>query len=189
MARDLIPPSSPAGRPLPDGTPRLIELPPEPPRSPAEPAQRPAPGPSAFRNRFGFLMGSLAGVFVAAALVVIAVVGFGSSDNGVSEGLADNWSRWHPSDTSIQGGAGEIAAKVGMEYKYGNGQQLTKVTGSPLGINVKLVTSGPIRTFEGNQGVLFTLDGLGPNGSMRAGTASTQRLQLIRREALELALY
>ncbi len=40
MARDLIPPPSPAGRPIAGrdgGTPNLIELPPEPPRSPAEP--------------------------------------------------------------------------------------------------------------------------------------------------------
>src|SRR4051794_26630535 len=102
MASDLIPPSSPAGRPLPDGparpdgAPRLIELPPEPPRSAAEPAQRPAPGPSEFRNRFGFLMGTLAGVLVAAVLVVVAVIGFGSSDGAASEGLAKNWSRWHP---------------------------------------------------------------------------------------------
>ena len=38
MARDLIPPPSPAGRPQPEGTPRLVELPPEPP--PAAAARR-----------------------------------------------------------------------------------------------------------------------------------------------------
>jgi len=58
MARDLIPPNSPAGRPTtPDGTPNLIELPPEPPRSGAEPAQVADLPPSEYRNRFGFVMG------------------------------------------------------------------------------------------------------------------------------------
>src|SRR3954454_12890826 len=149
MASDLIPPSSPAGRPLPDGTPHLIEPTPEPPRSPAQPAQRPAPGPSEFRHRFGFLMGTLAGVFVAAVLVVVAVIGFGSSDQAAGEGLAKNWSSWHPADSTLDEGAQQIANKVGLEYKHANGQQLVKVTGGSLGINVSLATSGEIRTFDG----------------------------------------
>ena len=62
MARDLIPPPSPAGRPQPEGTPRLIELPPEreelvqPYTAPPPPRDLP---PSRFRNRFGFLIGAL----------------------------------------------------------------------------------------------------------------------------------
>src|SRR3954453_19532625 len=103
MASDLIPPSSPAGRPLPDGAPRLIELPPEPPRSGSQPAMSSAPtGPSQFRNRFGFLLGSLAGVCVAVVLVVVAILATngGSSDTA---GLAKNWSKWKPDDTTLQG--------------------------------------------------------------------------------------
>src|SRR4051794_12551050 len=199
MARDLIPPPSPAGRPspdgevrphsLPDGVPHLIELPPEPPRSPAQPAQQESPyTPSQFRNRFGFLMGSLAGVFLAAVLVTGAVIlwgGGGAKDAGV----IDNWSAWHPADDSADSGAQEIADKVGQEYKQANGQQLAKVTGQPLPVPVSLQTAGPIRTFGGENGVMFVLDGLGPNGSFKDGTPSTQRQQLMRREALELALY
>ena len=78
MARDLIPPSSPAGRPAPDGTPNLIELPPEPPRSPAASRRCAEPfGPSQFRNRFGFLLGALAGILIAAALVGVVVLSTG----------------------------------------------------------------------------------------------------------------
>src|ERR1700712_4145462 len=115
MASDLIPPPSPAGKPpSPDGppssggTPNLIELPPESPLAGAEPAAGPPPGPSEFRNRFGFLLGALAGVFIAAALaaaIVLASGGGGAQD----EGLAPNWSRWQPPDTSIEAGSQEIA--------------------------------------------------------------------------------
>jgi hypothetical protein len=195
MARDLIPPPSPAGKPtsqhtLSGGVPNLIELPPEPPRSPAEPAQKVNLPPSQFRNRFGFLMGALAGVLVAAGLVVVAVLAWGGSDNGAGEGLAKNWSRWTPADVTLTDGAQQIADHVGAEYHHANGQQLTKVTGGPLGIGVALrASSGQIKSYDGQNGVLYTLNGLGANGSIKGGTPSTQRLQLVRREALELALY
>src|SRR4051812_46775791 len=157
MASDLIPPSSPAGRPLPDGTPHLIELPPEPPRSPAEPSQRPAPGPSEFRNRFGFLMGALAGVFVAALLVVTAVL-VTSGDSGSNEGLAVNWSKWKPTDTSLEGGAAQIAEKVGAEYKHPDGKQLVLVEGSPLPESYELVLHSSRITKLDGPTVVYQLD-------------------------------
>src|SRR3954449_715905 len=125
MARDLIPPPSPAGRPeTPDGTPNLIELPPDPLPLGAEPgAAGPPPGPSQFRNRFGFLLGALAGVFIAAALAAI-VVAANNNKGTADEGLAPNWSKWQPSDTSIEGGAKEIGEHVGAEYKHPDGKQL-----------------------------------------------------------------
>src|SRR4051812_31684283 len=148
MARDLIPPSSPAGRPAPDGAPRLIELPPEPPRSGAQPAQVAEPsGPSQYRNRFGFLLGSLAGVCVAAALIVVAVLVTSGKDPASEAGLAKNWSKWHPSDTSLEGGTAAIAAKVGAEYKQENGKQLVLVEPNPVeNLNVAVrPTSGPVK--------------------------------------------
>src|SRR4051794_11737402 len=162
MARDLIPPPSPAGRPTtPGGTPNLIELPPEPPRSAAQPAQRPAPGPSKFRNRFGFLMGALAGVFVAAALVLLVVLHRNGQDPA-GEGVAKNWSKWHPTTSEIDAGAGEIADKVGAEYKHPNGQQLVLVRGSQLPQELKVAlrpASGKISVFDG-PGVVYQLNGL-----------------------------
>jgi hypothetical protein len=189
MARDLIPPPSPAGRPMtPDGTPNLIELPPEPPRSPAQPAQGPPPAPSEFRNRFGFLLGALGGVFIAAALVLVVVVTTGHG-NGADEGLAPNWSAWQPSDTSLEGGAAQIATKVGAEYRHPDGKQLALVTGAPLDANVALRAASGTITLIDDPGVLYRLDGLGPNGSILGGKASAERLKLVHREALELALY
>jgi hypothetical protein len=188
MARDLIPPVSPAGRPAPDGTPNLIELPPE-PGSAKQPEHRPDPGPSQFRNRFGFLLGALAGVFIAAVLAVTAVVATGG--DGDDAGLEKNWSAWQPSDTSLEGGAAQIARKVGAEYKHPNGQQLVLVQGGEFPSELRVAlrpASGPIRVFEGN-GALYQLNGLGPKGSIKGGTPSAERLALIHREALELALY
>ena len=101
MARDLIPPSSPAGRPAPDGTPNLIELPPEPPRSAAQPPMREPVGPSEFRNRFGFLLGALAGIFIAAALVGVVVYSTREeAPLSAEERMAPNWSRGSRSGTT-----------------------------------------------------------------------------------------
>src|SRR5262245_26183529 len=103
MARDLIPAPSPAGRPQPDGTPRLVELPPEPSLDQMEPEAPPPPrrlAPSRFRNRFGFLTGGLIGVVVAAAALL--AIGLSSNDpTPASEGLAKNWSKWQPGDASL----------------------------------------------------------------------------------------
>src|SRR5689334_15333699 len=126
MARDLIPPASPAGRPTTPGgtaggTPNLIELPPEPPRSGAEPAQVGDLPPSEYRNRFGFVMGALAGVVLAVVItVVVAVVTQGPA---ADEGFAKHWSAWQPPETDLAAGAQEIAAHVGAEYKQDNGSQ------------------------------------------------------------------
>jgi hypothetical protein len=188
MARDLIPPPSPAGRPAPDGTPNLIELPPEPPRSGSQPAQVPTPGPSEFRNRFGFLLGALAGVFIAAVLVLVVVVSTSSSSES-DEGLAPNWSKWQPSDTSIEAGADQIAKHVGAEYKHPDGKQLVQISGGELPSSYDLkVRTGSITDIDGTR-VIYRLDGLGKNGSILGGKASETRLKVIHREALEVALY
>jgi hypothetical protein len=194
MARDLIPPPSPAGRPqTPDGTPNLVELPPEPtPLSPEATEPSPPPGPSQFRNRFGFLLGALGGVFIAVALVAVILVADGGGGRGGSdEGLAANWSRWQPSDTTLEGGATEIAQKVGAEYTHPDGKQLVQVTGTPIPSTVPITlrpATGPIVDIEGNT-VLYQLNGLGDNHSILGGKPSESRLRVIHREALELALY
>jgi hypothetical protein len=191
MARDLIPPESPAGRPVP-GAPRFIELPPEQPQAEAEVAEGPR-RPSAYRNRFGFLLGALAGVVVAVAAIVLIAVTKG--DPAVSEGLAKHFSKWEPAEKSIDGGASQIAQHVGAQYKLGNGSQLVMVKGAPLQVldpDVKVAlrpSPGNIATMPADHAVLYTLNGLGPAGSMQGGKPSKARHQLLRREALELALY
>ena len=188
MARDLIPPPSPAGRPEPDA-PRLVELPPEPAPVGAEAASVRDPGPSPYRHRFGFVMGALAGVLIAVAAVLAMVLTAG----GAPEGYASDWSSWKPDTTDADSGAQEIAQHVQGEYHLDDGQQLVLVSGGPLEIQniplrVALSENGTTEALDG-KAVLYTLNGLGPNGSIATGKASTQRHLLLRREALELALY
>jgi hypothetical protein len=188
MARDLIPPPSPAGRPAPDGTPNLVELPPDVPET-VDLASGTGE-PSAFRNRFGFLIGGLGGVVIAAAAVAAIVIASGGTPD---EGLAKNWSSWQPEETSITAGPADIAAHVAPEYKGADGKQLLNVTGGPLEVQsvklgVLLQAQDTIHSFDGTT-VMYSLEGLGPNGSIKGGTPSTARQRLVRREALELALY
>jgi hypothetical protein len=190
VAGDLIPPPSPAGRPTPDA-PRLIELPPEPAPATAQPPPEPV-APSQFRNRFGFLIGALVGVVVAAVALAAVVISTGGDSSKV--GLARNWSTWQPPDTDAETGAVEIAEHIGRKYKLDDGTQLVAVTGGPLQIqSIPLSVAvrpqgGEIQLLKGH-GVLYTLNGLGPHGSIIAGKPSPLRLLLLRREALELALY
>jgi hypothetical protein len=190
MARDLIPPPSPAGQPVPDGTPHLIELPPEAPEQVAAAPAAPS-GPSEFRNRFGFIAGALGGVVLAAvALALIVATTGGPAD----EGLYKNWSKWHPEETSMSGGPPEIATHVAPQYKLDDGKQLVNVTAGPLEIqsvpldDVLLESQNSIHQISG-KAIMYTLAGLGPRGSIDGGTPSKQRHRLVRREALELALY
>jgi len=119
----------------------------------------------------------------------VIVVADSGRDNGVAEGLAANWSRWQPSDHSVEQGAMEIARHVGAEYTHPDGKQLVDIKGGEMPPDVPLVLrSQGITTIDGTR-ILYTLDGLGPNGSIKGGTPSTTRLRVIHREALELALY
>ena len=74
-------------------------------------------------------MGALAGVVVAAALVLAVVLSTTAAIRRRDEGLRPNWSKWQPSDTSIEGGAAQIAEKVGAEYRHPDGKQLVLVSG------------------------------------------------------------
>jgi hypothetical protein len=189
VARDLIPPPSPAGQPVPDGTPHLIELPPE---APENVTAAPAPsGPSQFRNRFGFVVGALGGVLLTAGAIALIVLTSGGTAN---EGLFKNWSKWKPQETSLSGGPPEIATHVAPEYKLDDGTQLVNVTAGPLAIqsvpldDVLVQSQNSIHQING-KAIMYTLSGLGPRGSIVGGKPSAQRHRLVRREALELALY
>lgn len=190
MAGDLIPPPSPARRSDPDADPRAtakleeaVQL--------ADAASTGNYGPSPFRSRFGFLFGALAGIAVCAAGGFALLLATRVSDG---PRLAENWSAWQPETSRMGDGALEIAEHVGGQYKLEGGTQLVQITTTPLelqgeeiGVAVRPKGSA-LERLEGD-GLLYILDGLGPNGALTSGAPSEKRGRLLRREALELALY
>ena len=190
MARDLIPPPSPAGRPEIEGTPthRFVELPPEPvaeASAPPKVEQKLNLPPTQYRNRFGFLAGALGGVVLGSIALAIAL--FAYADNGGDDyGMHPNWSAWQPDDETLADGASQIATHVGTQYKHPNGDQLLQVKAVTGEIPLTLQAS-QITDLTGDT-VIYQMDGLGEGGSI-TGEASTARGAVVFREALELALY
>jgi hypothetical protein len=117
--------------------------------------------------------------------------GGSAGDSGVK-----NWSSWAPT-TDGQAGAQQIAEHVGVQYKLPNGRQIVNVgvtgleiQGVPLAVAVRKDASqgGAIKIFD-DPGVIYHLCGLGQSCAIDSGKPSTERGLLLRREALELALY
>ena len=191
MAKDLIPPPSPAGRPPPDpGSEPRADAALESAARPASGAAAPAPAP--FRGRFGFLWGALAGTGVCAVAVGVLLAATAGSDGPK---LADHWSSWKPGTSRMVEGAADIAAHVGREYQLDSGDQLAAVSsgaiqlgGMPLGVAVKPRGSQELQVLTGD-GLLYVLSGLGPGGAVAGGKPTKARGRLLMREAVELALY
>ena len=201
MARDLIPPPSPAGRPAPDPEPHEPAVAEEAAPGTAAPAAR--PGPSPFRTRFGFVTGMLAGCAVAAGVLFVVLRGDdskragggGGGRAGADDGLAANWSPWQPRATDAVIGAQEIAKKIGGTYKDEKAKTLAKVKGGRIAIGTfpipLALPSGTDDRYavQPGLGVQYTLAGYGKDGRLLGTKPSEQRRRLLRREALELSLY
>jgi hypothetical protein len=192
VAGDLIPPPSPAGRPPPDAVHELrSDAVPEPPPATADPIEPPrARGQAPFRARFGFVFGALAGI--AACTAVLAVVlATTSDDSGVR--LAENWSEWKPQSGDALAVAQDIAEHVGAQYRRNDGDQLVSIQAGPISVDglpagVAVRPQGEaIELLEG-AGLMYAFDGLGASGALE-GKPTEARGSLLRREALELALY
>jgi hypothetical protein len=216
MARDLIPPPSPAGRPSGDAEAERErarereaarrkqgaglwsrshqEDPVADVAQELEAAEEPAPAKadSPYRSRFGLVLGALIGIAIATLAIGAAVYVGTDSDNGAPAG----WSSWKPDTDDGVTAAREIATHVGRKYRLDDGNQIVGVQGGPLEVfdvplEVALRTApqGGDIDFINGKGLMYTLNGLGPKGSVRGGKPSEARHLLLRREALELALY
>jgi hypothetical protein len=140
------------------------------------------------------VLGALIGIALA-AVGLGAILAADSASDG--EAVPDGWSSWRPVTAGDPPAtAQEIAAHVGPRYRLGNSNQLVAVRATPMELQGRplsvamttAATGGNIELIEGD-GLIYTLTGLGPNGSILGGTPSAERLLLLRREALELALY
>jgi hypothetical protein len=154
------------------------------------PAVATAKRSSAFAPRFQFLTGALVAVGVA-ALVGIAVLIVGPSTRTPEP----PWSPWQPKASGVAGAA-EIAEHVAPEYKE-SGQQLVKIDANDLSfqgipLTVALQTGpedGGRIQIHNEKGVLYQLCGLTSTCAIDKGKPTEERFLLLRRAAVELALY
>jgi hypothetical protein len=134
-------------------------------------------------------------------LVALGLASLGAavllSGGGHRAASGGQWSQWRPSDDGLQG-AQEIADYLAPYYRAAPGAQLAVVTvvnlnspSSPLQVVVPANGgSGSLVPLPAGSTVVYNLCGTGSdNCSIGVGTPSAARLLLLRREALELALY
>jgi hypothetical protein len=153
-------------------------------------ARRTERAPSSPHSRkFRAVTGALAGLGIGAVAVAIAILAGGGSG-----GPSAPWAPWHPT-----GGRSlaprEIADHVAPFYRATPSEQLVVITvsdlasgGNGLQLALRSPSSGTLQSVPGHS-VVYNLCGLGANCAISAGTPSAARLLLLRREALELALY
>lgn len=174
---------------------------------PAQPIGRPEQPSRTERARSAAYRSRFAIVYVTLAL--IAGIGVGAFFVLISRpdpAPPAKWSAWQPtgSDTAQ---ARQIADRIAKGYRLTNGQQLTaaivsppKVSGADGDVAVSTIAIRPdtstgkkeedeVDILPTDQSLQFVLCGLGTNCSIKGGTASEARHALLRREALELALY
>jgi hypothetical protein len=132
---------------------------------------------------------------LAIASLVVAVLLSGVTTRGTDG--ASTWSAWRPPDDGLAG-AQEIADYIAPYYRATPANQLAVVTvvnlnnpANPLQVVVPASgSSGSLLPLPPGSTVVYNLCGVGgDNCSIGVGKASPARLLLLKREALELALY
>jgi hypothetical protein len=183
---------------------------------PAPPAAVPAPGRSerarstGFHFRFSLVYDLLAAVAAASIAALVVVLTRPDATK------AQNWSKFQPTGSAIAR-TRQIATKVSGEYKLKAGRKLAAVVPSPLqttrflqgdsgpvSVEVPISTlavqpdvstgkheEGDYKLYNAATTVAYQMCGFGTTAQNCAisGTATNARGQLLRREALELALY
>jgi hypothetical protein len=194
----------PPNRPLVDYDGRIIES--SPPSLAAPIDVRPAGAkPRSLRGRFAWVYGTLA--LVATGGIAALIVGI-VSDGSTSKGLAAGPSRDGSPYTRTQ----DIADEVSRRYRAQDGGQLAAaLSGPPIIVSnqpegstqilVRTIAITPdepsggassnrdVVIVDGRTSVQYVLCGYGQNCSIAKGQPSVERHALLRREALELALY
>jgi hypothetical protein len=165
---------------------------------PPEQSGKQATASSGFGSRFAFVYGGLGAILVASIVGLVVV----ARQPGAP--TPPPWSTWKPVTTGTANRTKEIADHVSSQYKLNaSGDQLVAVIPSEPEITrntkVSSVSTIAIRTSSSSQNfsriiptkgtVQAQLCGLGSECAITRGTASAARERLVRREALELALY
>jgi hypothetical protein len=145
----------------------------------------------------------LAYVLLAAIAVVGMVVFFvvQSQPKAATGAAEESWGTFHPAGLT-QDRIQQIALHVGSSYRMHDGRQLVSVSASippayqnnlPITQYILSYNDGGQTSYQavpiGSNNVLYEMCGLGPQCSIGTGKATPERGRLLRREALELALY
>ena len=140
--------------------------------------------------RFQFLLGALLAIGLTAVVALGVIWATDVGDDGGFE-----WSAWAPDEDGVKG-ARQIAEHVAPQYRLANGEQMVHVEASGLeafGVDLSLVmrerpeAGGEIREIDGDT-IVYRMCGLADR-CMLKGKPTGERGTLLRREALELALY
>jgi hypothetical protein len=145
-------------------------------------------------GRFRWAVVALVVAGLAAVGTAIALSASGGRRAATTAGTS--WSVFRPSDSGLTG-AQEIADFVAPYYRATPAYQLAVVTAvnlnnpaSPLEVVVPTSTPGAVVPLSPSSSVVYNMCGEGSsNCSIGVGRPSEARLLLLRREALELALY
>jgi hypothetical protein len=152
-----------------------------------------APRPEVYGMRFGLAYAALAILLGAAVGVTIVFLG---RDGGAPKVA---WSDWKPSSSAFTPQAKEIAEHVGRQYRLPSGRQIVGVVTGQLAVqnvpvDIIATRTGPtdkddIDVEAARGSIMFVLCGLGEKCAIDEGEPTAERHLLLRREALELALY
>jgi hypothetical protein len=147
-------------------------------------------------RHFGRFRWAVVGLFVVALCALVAAIALVSTGHRTANSNGD-WSAFSPQDSGLTG-AQEIADYVAPYYRATPAAQLAVVTAvnlnnanNPLQVAVPASgNSGSLVPLDSSSTIVYNLCGTGStNCSIGVGQASAARLLLLRREALELALY
>lgn len=135
--------------------------------------------------RFQFLIGALVALGISALAITVLTL------RSERPTVPADWSSWRPPGTGFAA-ATQIANHVGAEYRLASKAQMLAIQAGPLaldGVPLTLLLKTGTANVAGVQGnaVLYKMCGLGSSCSI-VGTPTAERLTLVRREALELAL-
>ena len=155
------------------------------------------PAHAARTRRTGRFRWAIVALFVVAGCSLVAAVALSSSGRRAAVQGSGGWSSWSPPDGGLAG-AQEIADFLAPYYRATASDQLAVVTAenldnpaNPLQVVVPSAGStGSLLPLPASSTIVYNLCGVGSTDcSIGVGTPSPSRLLLLRREALELALY
>jgi hypothetical protein len=188
MAEGVNPPTEGGEEPLePAHSKELERVPHELEERRSREMQKYVPYEQAHVHKFRLITAALAGFGLAAVAAAAVFLVAGRPPK------PPQWSAWKPN------GGGEDALKqiadhIAPNYRMADGQQLVAVEGGPLqiaGLPVRVVLHPNANEYTplSGKGALYILCGAGTKCSIKSGKPSAERMLLLRREALELALY